>query len=146
MGAVPVDALHLRPHFVHVAENAHRADSIQNASPQRVLGLIAHEEDDGVGVGDVVFEVMQDASALAHARSRDDHHRIGHEIQVLGILHAADIAQQMEAEGAAVVVGGHEFAGLPVVTLGVQTEDLGHIHRQGRIHVDGELGDVVLGA
>ncbi len=102
MGAVAVNRLHLRPHAVLFAKNAHLLVAIQNATAQCVFGLEADEEDGVRCIADVVLEMMQDTPRLAHARRADDDRRIAQKVEGLGILYITDVAQPSEAEGVAV--------------------------------------------
>ncbi len=59
---------------------------LNDAAAEGVFSLEAADEDDVIGVGDGVFEMVEDASAFTHAARGDDDHGTGHIVEGHGLF------------------------------------------------------------
>ncbi len=66
MGTVALRPLYLCPHAIFLAEDRNRVLPFQQLPSQRVFGLVTDEQHDVTGIPDVVLQVVQNASSLAH--------------------------------------------------------------------------------
>src|SRR6266852_4630624 len=81
-----------------LAEHRHLGLLLLDLAPERVFGLEAGNEHGVARILDVVAEVMENASRLAHARGRKNDHRPAQIVQLLRLAGLADVAQAVEAE------------------------------------------------
>ena len=63
----------LRPDRDRLSEDVHLLRTVRDAPPRRADGLISHEQNRAFRPPQIVFEVVLDASSIAHAGRRDDH-------------------------------------------------------------------------
>ena len=86
-----------QPH--RLSEDGHFGQLVQDLAAQSVL---RHESGDQHGIPrvfDVVLEVVQDASRLAHSRRGNDDEGTAQVVQRLGFAHVLHVAQVLEGEG-----------------------------------------------
>src|SRR3990172_13068967 len=98
---------------------AHPLVALQQASPQRVLSLEAHDDHVSLGAPEVVLEVMPDASRLGHAARRDDDDA-PLLVQSLGLFGAGSVMNLGKIEDPAGL--SHQPPGLGVVGLAMRAE------------------------
>ena len=100
-------------------------------------GLVAHEDDAGPGLPDVVLEVMAHTARVAHAAGRDDDGRSLVVVDALGFRGRQGVAQVGQLEGVVALV--QHLLGVLVEELAVAAEDLGGADGQGAVHEDGHV-------
>lgn len=130
-------------HAVGFAEDIDFAVTAAEFPSKGMFGAVAHEEDGGRGVGDVVLEVVEDAAGFAHARGGDDDEGACESVESFGILGLADHGEVIEAEGVAFL---EEFlVDVGVEAFRVEAEDFGGIDGEGTVDVDRDVRNAVLG-
>ena len=144
VGGKPVHLEDLRPQQHGPAVDADLLDLLgavlEDAAPQRVLGLIAHEEDRVAFVGSVVEQVVKDPAVLAHAARRDDDGGALEVVEPLGLVGGADRVEQVETEGVALRPGAR------LVAFRMAPIHLGDVGRERAVDVDRNPRDPALQA
>ena len=126
-------------YFDVLAEHADGFLAVAEGAAAGAFGLVADEEDGGVGVGEVEPEVVEDAAAGGHAGAGDDDGAVGEGAEGLGL---ALVGDEVEALGAEDVEAGDglgaagEVEVSEVVLVGLEGAE-GH----GGVEVDGDGGD-----
>lgn len=127
---------HLRSDSMVVSEDADKAQRrVLYACTERRRCAVAHNQDGGSGIVDMISDVVLDSSCLQHSRRRDDDARLFALVERLGIAQVGDISQGVEAEW--IRVEPHGVAYLLVERVSMAAENLGGIGREWGIHIDG---------
>jgi len=124
-----------------VAEDVDVFEAAAELPAEGVFRAVADEEEDVVGVGDVVAQVMEDAPALGHAGGGDDDGGAFDFVEAFGFIDAADEAEAFEAEG--VVAHEEGFAGGGLQFIDMEAEDLGGFDGEGAVHKGGNGGEAL---
>lgn len=121
------------------AEDGDLVPVILNFAAQRGLGLVAGEEDGVARVADLVFEVMEDAAAFAHAAGGDDDPWAGACIEVAAFIAGLDVGEIGKIEGLG------EGAGFIIHEHGKVAEDFCEVVGERGVDEDGEgIGNFLL--
>ena len=91
MSRVGIDAGERGAHLVLVAENGDLLIAAHNLRTQRGRGTVAHAQDRGLRILDVVGQVVFDTPGLHHAGGRDDDAGTVVLVQRLGIVNRAHV-------------------------------------------------------
>ena len=105
-----------------------------DAAAEGVFSLEAADEDDVIGVGDRVFEMVKDASAFTHAARGDDDHGAGHIVEGHGFFGGADELHAREDER--VFAFSEHVAGFIVVDFAMRGVNLCSLAGEGRVDED----------
>lgn len=105
---------------------------------QGLFSTVTYKQDGGVGISNVIAQVVKDASGLAHAGGGDDDRGFLDQVDALGFLHRADKTQAFKSEG--IVAIEELLINRFVETLGMQPENFGGADRERAVHKDGQLG------
>ena len=105
-----------------------------DASAEGIFRLEAADEDDVIGVGDGVFEMVEDASAFAHAAGGDDDHGAWHIVEGHRLFWRADELHAGEDEG--VFTLGEHVAGFIVIDFAMRGIDLSGLAGEGGVDKD----------
>ena len=131
--AVHLDHLGAKVHLASV--DAHPSLALEDASSQRMVCLVADEQDHVAGVLPVMEQVVQDPAVLAHPAGGDDDGRAVQGVELPGFLGLARVPQHVESER----VPGLPGAGF--VALRVAPVDVGHVGGQRAVDEDGNFGE-----
>src|SRR5579885_3868970 len=88
-----VQARNLRPDALRLAENPHLRPFLDQLAAEGILRLKSRDQNRISRVLNVVPEVVQDTSLLAHAGSRNHHERTVKIVEALRLLRLADVLQ-----------------------------------------------------
>ena len=102
VGREAADGVDLRVDVDGFAGDAHGLGAVDDAASQRAVRLVTHEDDVIVGVPDAVFEVMDDAPAVAHTAAGHDYAE-AEVIDGLRLLARGNVADVLAGEGIAAV-------------------------------------------
>src|SRR5579871_455534 len=124
------------------AEDPYLAALLDQLSPEGVTRLKAGNQDGVPRIFDVVAQMVQDATLLAHSGGRDHYERPMQVVQLFGILGIPDVLQAAETEW--IFAAEQVLAGFFVKALRVVAVHLGDIHGQGAVDKYGDIGDALL--
>ena len=105
-----------------------------DAAAEGIFRLEAADEDDIIGVGDGVFEMVKDASAFTHAAGGDDDHGAWHIVEGHGFFWGANKLHAGKDER--VFALGKHFAGFIVVDFAMRGINLCGLAGEGRVDKD----------
>ena len=105
-----------------------------DAASESIFRLEAADEDDVIGVGNRVFEMMQDAPAFTHAARGNDDHRAGHIVEGHRFFWGANKLHAGKDER--VFALGKHFAGFIVVDFAMRGINLCGLAGEGRVDKD----------
>ena len=136
MGAETAEGVNLCFHADGFAKNADFFFSVDEAASERAVALEADDDDVGGGLPEVVFEVVQDASGVAHSGTGHD------EAGSVDFVDAAGLFGGCGGfEGAEVVLKvsfGEEGSQFVIEQFGVARQDACGFDGHGAIEEDGE--------
>ena len=101
---------------------------------QRVRRLIASEQDTRGRFGDIVFQVVQNASALAHPRCTDNYTWLLGSVERLGLFNLTDVSQSFKVQRISVVFVQHGIYHCIIVALWVSAKDIRSVDRQRAVY------------
>ena len=74
---------------------------VHQVPSQGAFGLVTHDQNGGAGIVQVLPQMMDDAAAFAHARTRHDDGRQGAGVEQLGLVHGVGVLDEAVAKGVA---------------------------------------------
>lgn len=140
VGAEAAEGVDLGPDLNHLAVDANLGLAFDKSSSEAVERLEADDDDVCTRVGEMIEEVVDDATTRGHARAGDDDARAGVVVDHAAFIAAAEEAQAWEAQR--VLADVAEGAGLFVEEGGVHLVEACGLDGQRAVDEDGQvLGD-----
>ena len=99
MAREAIDFFDVGADLIAFAENGHFFIAITNFTTECVFGTVTHKEHGILRVADAIFEVVQNAPSLAHARSCYDDRRALQLIQFLGSPDGSNEGKILKTKG-----------------------------------------------
>ena len=128
-------------HLVLGAEDGDLAVAAHDFGPEGGGGTIADRQDGGLGIFDVVGEMVLHTAGLHHARSGDDDAGTVVGVEFFGVGDAADVVHLLEAER--VGVGFDVLLQLLVESLAMDAEDVGGSHGERTVNEDFHIRQII---
>ena len=138
MAGIGVERNDFRADVVRFAENVHGIFARDNLIAQRAFGAIADEENQIIRVAEIVFQMMPDASAFAHAGRADNDRRLLSDRSAFWIPRRRDVSEVAHAERVFVVANrvvdrrSQRFGMFFVNVRGVHAQRAVHENRDAR--------------
>ncbi len=140
MGAEAVEPPHLGLPLHRLTEDVHDLSAVDEAPAERSLGLEADEQHQIARIAEAVLQVVENASALAHARRGDHDDGFAHLVERARFVGRARVAQSCESQRLPVVLK-EAPAGRFVEQLGVTTKHGRGLRGEGAVDVDRQIRD-----
>ena len=134
-----IDGVDTRLKLKGVAKDAQGALQLNNAPPQRALGLITDNQNDVARVAHAVLQMVENPPAFTHTAGGDDNHGALGVVELLGLIGRSEELQPRHFEE--LNASAQQSAGSFAITGCVAGIDFGGLKGEGRIHVDGDLRD-----
>ena len=125
MSRESIEYAHLREKVAVDSKDSHARMAFHDASPQRMLCLVAYDDDRIFIIFDAIAKMVDDSTDFAHPGGDDDDHGAGSFVELFGFIARIHEREHVATKRVSVLVV--EGDGFRIETLAMPSKNLGEV-------------------